>query len=163
MGMRYSKKYIKYILFIVIIGIIASTAFIYSLSKKENSLSVDAMYLLKNDEGKDEINISGIIYLTNIRAVSGSVKIIAYLTERWNGIALYKKEVEVGRLSKDKTTEIEFEMSIKNGSYSLEILVFEDDLLRIKGGGWIQVYHEMKDEAYTWRISVQDVMFYEIH
>lgn len=142
------KNYVKYVLVVVIICIFVSAVFMYALRKKENSLSVDAMYLLKNDEEEDEINISGIIYLTNIRAESGNVKIIAYLTEEWSEIALYKKEIIVGNLPKDKTTEVEFEISIENGSYGLQILVFEDDLLRIKGGGWINVYRHSKGEEY---------------
>ena len=54
-------------------------------------------------------------------------------------------------------------MSIENGSYSLQILVFEDDLLKIKGSGWINAYQYSKDEVYGWKVSVQDVIFHEIH
>lgn len=164
-NMRYRKIkiYAKYILSVAVILIIISAVFAYLSREKKNSLSVDAMYLLKKEEGEEEINVSAIIYLTNINSVSGNVRIIAYLTEYGREIALYKKEVMVGKLPKDKTTEIEFEMSIENGSYSLQILVFEDNLLKIKGGGWINVYRNSRDEKYGWDISVQDVIFHEIH
>ena len=62
------------------------------------------MYLLKKDEGEEKINVSGLIYVTNINNPSGNVRIIAYLTEGYSGIALYKKEIMVGKLPKDKTS-----------------------------------------------------------
>ena len=80
------KSKMKYVIVVGIAALIILAAFmLYSFGgeAKENELSVDAMYLLK-EEGKGEtINVSAIIYLTNVGSESGNIKIITYLMERW--------------------------------------------------------------------------------
>ena len=140
---RYKKygniKYVTVIAVIIIIiaaGVLSSYVCLHN-AKNKNHLSVDAMYLVKNGESDDKINVSATLYLTNVGAKSGDIKIVTYIMERWKGIAIDKKEINVGKLEKDKTSEVELNMQIGNGSYDIEVLVFEDDLLKIKGQGGI--------------------------
>ncbi len=113
--MKYSKEYRKghddykkYIAVVAVIAIVILSSYLYfNRGEKENRLSVDAMYLVKNDGEDEKVNVSAIIYLTNIGADSGDVEIITYIMERWKGIAVDKKEIEIGEIEKDKTTEVE--------------------------------------------------------
>jgi len=83
---RYKKygntKYVAVIAVIIIIaaGVLSSYAYFHS-EKKENHLSVDAMYLVKNGESDDKINVSATLYLTNVGAKSGDIKIVTYIME----------------------------------------------------------------------------------
>ncbi|MEA2053664.1 MAG: hypothetical protein U9O96_00880 [Candidatus Thermoplasmatota archaeon] len=147
-----TKNYSKYVIPLVavvavILIILASYACFFRGGEKENRLSVDAMYLMKSGEGNEKVNVSAIIYLTNVDAGSGDVKIVTYLMERWKGIATDKKEVEIGKLKKDKTTEVEIGMQMGNTSYDLEVLIFEDDLLKIKGQGGIKVDFQVYEDG----------------
>lgn len=112
-------KYIKYIAVGIAIFIVLVSIFYFQKSEaeKENKLSVDAMYLLKRNETKEYVNATAIIYLTNLHAESGEIKIIVYLMERWKGVAIDKRELEIGKLQKDKTEEIQ--IGCANGKQEL--------------------------------------------
>lgn len=160
-------KYIKYIAVGVAILIVLASIFYFQKSEaeiKENKLSVDAMYLLKRNETKEHVNATAIIYLTNLHAESGEIKIIVYLMERWKGVAIDKRELEIGKLQKDKTEEIQIDVQMENKSYDLEILVFENDLLKIKGSGEVTVYlYNTGKGGYGYEVSLDSLHFKEIH
>jgi len=158
-------KYIKYVAVGIAIFIVLASIFYFQKSEteKENKLSVDAMYLLKRNETKEYVNATAIIYLTNLHAESGEIKIIVYLMERWKGIAVDKKELEIGKLQKDRTEEIQIDVQMKNRSYNLEILVFENDLLKIKGRGEITVNLYNTREGYGYVVSLDSLHFEKVH
>lgn len=150
-------RYTKYVIPIAIVIVIVLVSYVYLTGgeEKENSLSVDATYLLKKEERKEYVNVSAIIYLSNVDADSGDIKIITYLLERETGVAIDKQEKEIGNLEKDKTQEIELEMQIGNKSYNVEVLVFEDDLLKILGRGYIGAVIELHAEYYSWDVQLE--------
>ncbi|MCD6171394.1 MAG: hypothetical protein J7J36_03130 [Thermoplasmata archaeon] len=150
-------KIISIVLIIVII-ILAASFYPSEKKQKENKLSVDAMYLLKEGEEKGWVNASAIIYLTNTGAKSGEIKIITYLIESRNGIAVDKKEIKVGSIEKDKTEEEEIQIQMENSSYNMDVLVFEDGLLKVKGGTGINVFYDK-----GWNIEMRSPEFYEMH
>ncbi len=158
-------KYIKYVAVGIAIFIVLASIFYFQKSEteKENKLSVDAMYLLKRNETKEYVNATAIIYLTNLHAESGEIKIIVYLMERWKGIAVDKKELEIGKLQKDRTEEIQIDVQMKNRSYNLEILVFENNLLKIKGRGEITVNLYNTREGYGYVVSLDSLHFEKVH
>ena len=159
-------KYIKYIAVGIAIFIVLVSIFYFQKSEaeKENKLSVDAMYLLKRNETKEYVNATAIIYLTNLHAESGEIKIIVYLMERWKGVAIDKRELEIGKLQKDKTEEIQIDVQMENKSYDLEILVFENDLLKIKGNGGVTVYlYNAGKGGYRYEVSLDSLYFEKVH
>ncbi len=159
------KNWMKYVAIVAVIIIIVASLLAISFEKKteKNELSVDAMYLLREGDGGEVINVSAIIYLTNVGGESGSIKIIAYLMERWKGVAVDRKEMDIGKIDADKTKEIVLPMEMGNKSYEIEVLVFEDDLLKIKGGGAIRtVYYHVEDRGYI-DVSLEDVYFENVH
>jgi len=95
---------------------------------------------MKTGEDERNINISALLYITNTNAKSGDVKIIIFIMKQWR-VVVDKLEVEVGKLEKDKTSEIQFEFQLDNinQSYKMDILVFEDELLGITADGRIRV------------------------
>ncbi|OYT61454.1 hypothetical protein B6U81_02900 [Thermoplasmatales archaeon ex4484_30] len=135
-------KYLRQVIAICIIILIVLVSCIF-LSKsigKDNWLYVNEMYLMKTGEDERNINISALLYITNTNAKSGDVKIIIFIMKQWR-VVVDKLEVEVGKLEKDKTSEIQFEFQLDNinQSYKMDILVFEDELLGITADGRIRV------------------------
>lgn len=108
---------------------------------KDNILRIDERYLYKESETNDSVNVSCILYLTNLWNVSGEVKMIAYVMNK-EGMADYRAEVGVGRIDRNKTVEVKIPLVIKEDNNRIEILIFEDDLLVLKG--YINIYvHRM--------------------
>lgn len=104
-------------------------------------LFVDATYLLKTDETNDSVNITGNLYLTNIwEKESGTIKVIAYVIEKTNQFAVFKNTVEIGIIKANSTAEIEIPLVLENSSYRVEVLIFENDKLVIKGKLGISAY-----------------------
>lgn len=104
-------------------------------------LEVDATYLLKTDETNDSVNITSNIYLTNSwEKESGNIKAIAYVIEEGDQFAVFKNTVEIGSIVANSTTELEVPVVLGNNSYRIEVLIFEDEKLIIKGELGISAY-----------------------
>ena len=104
-------------------------------------LFVDATYLLRTDETNESVNITCNLYLTNIwEKESGEIKAIAYVIETGNNFAVYKETVEIGTIGANSTAEIEIPIVLSNNSYKVEILLFENEKLVIKGKLTISAY-----------------------
>jgi len=104
---------------------------------KDNILRIDEKYLYKESETNDSVNVSCILYLTNLWNISGEVKMIAYVMNK-EGMADYRAEVGVGKIDRNKTVEVKIPLVIKEDDNRIEILIFEDDLLVLKG--YINIY-----------------------
>ena len=104
-------------------------------------LFVDATYLLKTDETNETVNVTCTLYLTNIwEKESGDIKVIAYVIETSNNLAVYKNTVEIGKIAANSTAEIELPVALSNNSYKVDILIFENGKLVIKGQLTISAY-----------------------
>lgn len=126
----------------------------------EDHLFVDATYLLKTDETNDTVNVTCTLYLTNIwKKESGSIKTTAYVIETKDNLAVYKNTVSTGEIASDSTAEIELPLVLSNNSYKVEILLFENGKLVIKGTITISAYpvyfwDDVDHRAYQqWEIS----------
>ena len=125
------------IVLIILVGLY-STGILQPIMAKQNfvhdHLSVDTTYLLKTSESNDSVNVTCIPYITNIwEKESGIIKIIVYVIETKNNLAVYKNTVEIGTIPADSTAEIEIPIILSNNSYKVDILIFEDEKLVIKG------------------------------
>ncbi|RLF52066.1 MAG: hypothetical protein DRN24_03870 [Thermoplasmata archaeon] len=109
-------------------------------------LFVDTTYLLKTDETNESVNVTCDIYLTNIwEKESGDIKAIVYVIETENNFAEYKNKVETGRIKANSTAEIEIPLVLSNNTYKVDVLLFENDKLVIKGELRISAYPQ-----YSW-------------
>lgn len=100
----------------------------------DEHLFVDATYLLKTDETNTSVDVTCTLYLTNIwDKKSGEIKATAYVIESDKNFAIYKETTEIGIIKADSTGEIEVPIVLSNSSYKVEILIFENDKLVIKG------------------------------
>ena len=115
-------------------------------------LFIDATYLLKTDETNESVNITANLYLTNIwEKDSGEIKAIAYVIEKTNQFAVFKNTVEIGLITVNSTAEIEIPLVLENSSYRVEVLIFENDKLEIKGKLGISAY-----PVYLWEEVERD-------
>ena len=136
---------------------------------RSDHLFVDATYLLKTEETNDTVNVTCTIYLTNTwDKASGDLKAIAYIIETNNNLAVFKNTVEIGKIAGDSTAEIEIPVVLSNNSYKVDILLFEDDKLVIKGQItisahpvyiWDDISLEPKQ---TWTITNGAGSFYQV-
>ncbi len=133
-------------------------------------LFVDTTYLLKTGETNNTVNVTCTPYLTNIWSKeSGEIKIIAYVIETKDNLAVYKNTVEIGKIPANSTAEIEIPIVLSNNSYKVDILIFENGKLVIKGTLTISAYPiYMWDEInpgqkQEWRISNSGSDFIQIH
>lgn len=127
----------------------------------ENHLRIDGEYLLKESETNSSINASCMIYLTNLWRESGDIKIVYYVMDS-KGLAEFKGETEVGKIKKNATQEVKLPLVLKRNDSRIDILIFEDDLLTMKGHLYINVYYRFYDTSYKkgeWRITVESSDF----
>lgn len=131
------------IILVIIIVSLIFTGFISVSAKNypEEHLFVDATYLLKTNETNSSVDVACNLYLTNIwDKESGDITATAYVIESDKNFAVYKKTVEVGTINPDSTGEIQIPIVLSNNSYKVEILIFEDGKLVIKGQLTISSY-----------------------
>jgi len=137
------------IIIVAAVGVFANGMLKSSVAQPDfpnDHLFVDATYLLKTDETNDTVNVTCTLYLSNIwEKESGEIKAIAYVIETSNNFAVYKNTVEIGRIEANSTAEIEIPVVLSNNSYKVEILLFEDGKLVIKGELTIRAY-----PLYSW-------------
>ena len=104
-------------------------------------LYVDATYLLKTGETNSTVNVTCTPYLTNLWSKeSGEIKIIAYVIETKDNLAVYKNTVEIGKIAANSTAEIQIPVVLSNNSYQVDILIFENGKLVLKGTLTISAY-----------------------
>jgi hypothetical protein len=100
----------------------------------KDHLFVDATYLLKTGETNDSVNITCDLYLTNIwEKESGTIKAIAYVIETENNFAVNKSRDEIGVIAANSTAEIQIPVTLSNSSYKIDVLLFENEKLVLKG------------------------------
>ena len=137
----------------------------------EKHLFVEEIYLLKTSSTNKSINITCTPYLTNIwEKESGEIKVVAYVVKESNKVADCKKTVEIGKIKADSTAEIEIPLTLSDNSYQVDILIFEDEKLVLKGSLKIKtevnlikekIYNESGevlriDCSYSWQIECED-------
>jgi len=122
---------------IVIVGIFLPALLkpsVAEMTYPKEHLFVDKTYLLKTEEKNETVNVTCDIYLTNIwTKESSDIKAIAYVIETKNNFAVYKNDVEIGKIAADSTAEINVPVILSNNSYKVEILLFENEKLVLTG------------------------------
>jgi len=125
-----------------VIAIVVFGAFLAVMNKPiaaepqlpEDHLFIEETYLLKTGETNKTVNVTCTPYLTNIwEKESGEIKIIAYVVKTSNNIADYKNTVEMGKIPADSTAELEVPIVLSANTYRVDMLIFEDGKLVLKG------------------------------
>ena len=138
----------------------------------DEHLFVDETVLLKTDETNDTVNVTCILFLTNIwEKNSEELKGIAYVIETENNFAISETEVEIGVVEADATTKIDIPVILSNNSYKVKVLLFENGKLVIKGKLTISAYpiyswEEIKRgdvEHQEWYVKNSEIDFYQIN
>jgi hypothetical protein len=181
MNMEIRKKTKKAGMFVIALSVIIVVLFgvfetgILKTSKAQpifpnEHLFVDATYLLKTSETNDTVNVTCTPYLTNIWSKeSGEIKVIAYVIETKDNLAVYKNTVEIGKIAANSTAEIEMPVVLSNNSYKVDILIFENGKLVIKGTLTISAYpiyvwdEISRNEKQVWKLSNSIGDFEQIH
>ena len=100
----------------------------------EDHLFIEETYLLKTGETNKTVNVTCTPYLTNIwKKESGEIKIIAYVVKTSNNVADYKNTAEMGKISADSTAELKVPIVLSANTYRVDMLIFEDGKLVLKG------------------------------
>lgn len=135
---------------IATITILVATFTAQALSKEQEwtrktRLCVDDVYFLLSKKGGDNENAVSVIatlYLTNAQANgSGDVKIVAYVIRSTTGAADDKNIAAVGRIEGSETKEVEVEITVPSlgTMYEVDFLIFESELLVLRGKGKIGI------------------------
>ena len=102
--------------------------------KPEDHLFIEDTYLLKTDETNKTVSVTCTPYMTNIwEEDSGDIKVIAYVVKTSNKIADFKNTVEFGKISGDTTAELEIPIVLTADNFKVDLLIFEDEKLVLKG------------------------------
>jgi len=100
----------------------------------EDHLFVEDTYLLKTGETNETVNVTCTPYMTNIwDEDSGNIKVIAYVVKTSNKIADFKNTVEIGKIKADTTAELEIPIILSADTFRVDMLVFENDKMVLKG------------------------------
>jgi hypothetical protein len=136
----------------------------------EEHLFVEEIYLLKTEETNETVSVTCTPYLTNIwDEESGDIKIIAYVVKKSNNIADCKNTVEIGKISADSTAELEVPIVLSGDTYKVDMLIFEDGKLVLKGSLTIKAVVQLetfyeyddcgveigKEESASWKLTCE--------
>ena len=132
------------VIIIVILGIFLPGLFQQSEAVTvypEDHLFVESTYLLKTSETNETVNVTCTPYLTNIwEKESGNIKIIVYVVQTSNNVADYKNTLEYGKILADSTAELEIPIVLSENSYKIDMLIFENGKLVLKGSLTLRAY-----------------------
>jgi len=140
------KKVAKICLAMVVVGAIVGLAVFgmvvnrstATLPGRDNHISIDAYYLLKESATNKTLNITCILYLTNRWNKSGDIEIVAYVMD-WKGLAQHKTDIEIGSIDTNKTEEVVIPLVLRKDSRKIDVLIFEDGLLKMKGYIYLEI------------------------
>ncbi len=168
------RKIAKICLAVVVVGAVVGLALFGAMINrctatsaiKDNEISIDGYYLLKESATNETLNITCILYLTNRWNNSGDIRIVAYVMDS-KGLAEYRTGVEIGSIDINKTEEVSIPIVLREGSRRIDILIFEDGLLKMKGYIYIDVFYnpnpyidkEQNDLVEAWNCRITSSSF----
>jgi len=126
-----------FVIMIAVLSVFATGIFEPSSAEPqlpEEHLFVEEIYLLKTEETNETVSVTCTPYLTNIwDEESGDIEIIAYVVKESNNVADCKNTVEIGKIAADSTAELEVPVVLSGDTYRVDMLIFEDGKLVLKG------------------------------
>ena len=151
-------------------GFLKPTVAVVNFPKEH--LFVDETILLKTNETNETVDVTCIIYLTNIwEKLSEELKATAYVIETENNFAISEAEVDIGFIGEDATTKVKIPVTLSNNSYKIKVLLFEDGKLVIKGEiiihaatlySWEDIEHGVHEKQ-EWRLYNSGISYFQVH
>lgn len=120
----------------IVLGYIALT-----IEPVDRDLKVDEVFFKSVEYGEDETDLNIIVFLTNDGdSEISEVRVRAFAIEIDSNLARSEDTVVIGKIDGQTTEEGELSISVPNrDSYRIELLVFEDSKMTIKGSGTINL------------------------
>jgi hypothetical protein len=117
--------------------------FIYKEERTDAILEVEEVYFVLIDSSPNEYRISVKMFVTNVGETDCKAKVRAFIIDRESNIAMDDSESDVGTIPAGRTIETSLEMDVLyNGSFRVELLVFKDGLITVKGSGVVNLAYK---------------------
>lgn len=131
-----------YVAAVVVLAITVVLGYlVYSIEPVDRDLKVDKVFFKSVEYGDDETDLRILVFLTNDGdSEIEEVKVRAFAIERDSNLARSEDTVTIGKINGQTTEEGELSITVPNrDSYRIELLVFEDSKLTIRGSGTIDL------------------------
>jgi hypothetical protein len=123
--------------------VIVYQEFIYKEERTDAILEVEEVYFVLMASSPNEYRISVKMFVTNVGETDCDGKVRAFIIDRESNIAMDDAESDVGTIPAGKTIETSLEMEVLyNGSFRVELLVFKDGLITVKGSGVVNLAYK---------------------
>ena len=124
---------------------------VFSIQPVDRDLKVDKVFFKSVEYGDDDTDLKILVFLTNNgESEIENVKVRAFAIERDSNLARSEDTVTIGTISGQTTEEGELSINVPNrDSYRIELLVFEDSKMTIRGSGTIDLRNVGVDENDT--------------
>ena len=115
--------------------------YVINIEEEDTDLSVEEVYFASEELGGADTDLKIIVFLTNNgRTDIQNVKVRAFVIESDSNLARDEDLAFFGRIGGKTTLEGELHISVPNNdSYRIELLVFEESKLSIRGSGSIDL------------------------
>ncbi len=115
--------------------------FAFTIPVEDTKLIVDEVYFMRSSQDADATTITLIVFITNNGETSiDNLKVRAFAVEKSSNLAMGEDTVDLGGIAGKKTSEGELVITVPNDdAYRLELLVFENERISIRGAGSIDL------------------------
>ncbi len=121
-------------------GVLIYDNFIYEEPKVGAVLEVEEVYFVYEGFTEEEYTFSVKAFISNTGDEDCDVRIRAFAIDEVSNLAMDDAETEVGIVKYDSTIEASFEITvIYQGTFTLELMIFKDDLITVKGYGKVSL------------------------
>ncbi|MBN1389137.1 MAG: hypothetical protein JXA22_00685 [Candidatus Thermoplasmatota archaeon] len=121
-------------------GILIYENLIYKEPKKGAVLEVEEVYFDYDGYFSEEYHISVKAFISNVGDEDCDMRIRAFAVDERSNLAMDDAETVSEVVKADSTIETSFEMTvIYNGTFTVELIIFKDDLITVKGYGKISL------------------------
>lgn len=121
-------------------GVLVYDNLIYEEPKTDAILEVEEVYFVYEGYESGEYHISVKAFISNVGDKDCNVRIRAFAVDDMSNLAMDDAETQVGLIKADTTVETSFDISvIYDGLFTVELMVFKDDLITVKGSGKVSL------------------------
>ena len=121
-------------------GLLFYKEVIYKEEKTDAILVVEEVYFVLAQSNTESYRISVKVFISNDGEKDCDAKVRGFIIDKDSNLAMDDTEAAAGRIPAGKTVETSLEMEVLyNGSFRVELLVFKDGLITVKGSGNINL------------------------
>lgn len=130
--------------FLLMVALLGALLFykevIYKEERTDAILVVEEVYFVLADSDPEIYRISVKVFISNDGETDCDAKVRGFIIDRDSNLAMDDAEKVIGRIPAGKTVESSLDMEVLyNGSFRVELLVFKDGLITVKGFGNINL------------------------